>query len=167
MGGVGLSVEPAESNVVRPAAFILPRIRAGRRTDLDALYEFECRIFVKDRATRRSIEHSLSSPSQVVLVAEIGKVIVGAATLWIGKRHARLYSIGVHPGHRNRWIGFLLMKKCERIAREHDCTVMRLEVRADNHGAIDFYRRNHYNGVGIRVGYYGDGTDALKLEKDL
>ena len=167
MGGVGLSVERTGQDVVRPAAFSLPRIRVGRRADLDELADLERHIFGADSFAKNLIDYSLCSANQVVLVAEIGRVIVGSATIWMHTHSARLYSIGVHPDYRNRWIGFILMKKCERIARERGCTVVRLEVRVDNPTALEFYRRNHYKCVGCRSSYYGDGTAALKLEKVL
>ena len=38
-----------------------------------------------------------------------------------------------------------------------------LEVRVDNAPAINFYKNNGFKELGLRKGYYRDGTDALVM----
>jgi ribosomal protein S18 acetylase RimI-like enzyme len=40
---------------------------------------------------------------------------------------------------------------------------MRLEVRADDHGAVQFYETSGYRHFGKRRGYYGGHVDALRF----
>lgn len=127
----------------------------------------ELRCFGPDAAAKRSLAYSLNSPIQVVLVAEQDGVMVGSAIVWFSCWTARLYSISVDQEHRRRWIGMLLLKKVERLARARGCMFMRLEVRESNRAAIKFYARNKYAPVGRRPAYYSDGTDALRFEKEL
>ena len=42
-----------------------------------------------------------------------------------------------------------------------------LEVRADNPGAQAVYSGFGFERIGVRRGYYEDGTDAIMMKKDL
>jgi ribosomal protein S18 acetylase RimI-like enzyme len=44
---------------------------------------------------------------------------------------------------------------------------MRLEVHESNAAAIARYRKSGYRQFGCHAAYYGDGGDALRLEKPL
>jgi ribosomal protein S18 acetylase RimI-like enzyme len=103
-----------------------------------------------------------------VFVAEIDGIIVGAITIRFLIRLARIESLAVHEQLRRQLIGLRLLRRAERIAAvDHRCLAMRLEVREDNTDAVRLYLRNGYHVIGRKIGYYTDGTDALKFEKVL
>src|SRR6185312_11811488 len=80
---------------------------------------------------------------------------------------ARLYSIAVAPDFRGRGVAVLLMRDAEEIARGRGSRRLRLEARADNAAAIRLYERLGYGVIGRIAGYYADGTDALRYEREL
>ena len=57
------------------------------------------------------------------------------------------------------------MQAAEKTAIEHDCIALRLEVRADNHGALSLYEKLGYSQFGTYEHYYEDDQTALRLEK--
>lgn len=141
------------------------RIRAARDDDLPALLRIEAE-FPGDRLSRRQFLYHLYSPRARVRVVEDGS---GYALLLLrrGTRVARLYSIGVRASARGRGIGAALLGDVESTARDAGADRLRLEVRADNGGAIAFYLAHGYRQFGRHAGYYDDGADALRMEKPL
>jgi ribosomal protein S18 acetylase RimI-like enzyme len=148
-------------------------VRASYRravcSDLASLCEFEDRVFATDRITRPRWQRLLNSPRADILVAESKGSLIGCAVVLYlrGSRIARLYSIAVAPEVARNRIGTLLLAYAERAAFNLDQDVMRLEVRDTNAIAISFYRKNGYVQCGTNRGYYEDGGDALRLERDL
>jgi ribosomal-protein-alanine acetyltransferase len=153
----------------RAASIPKSRIRLARDADRVALIALENRVFSADRLSARQWRHHLRSDSAVVLVAERGDDIVGAAVVFFHTSHriARLYSIAVAPEARGSGLGEALLAAGERFAKKRGRTVMRLEVRADNRAAQRLYERRGYRRFGVRRGYYEDGADALRYEKIL
>lgn len=153
--------------MVGTSTISLPRIRVGRRADLDDIYALDQRVFAIDHFPRRSIRNSLMSKNQIVLVAEIDNKLVGTSTMFFHRLVARLYSIAVVPERQCRGIGRLILTTAEKWARHRNAVVMRLEVRDDNDRAISFYRSAGYTAFCRRIHYYRDGNDAIRFEKRL
>lgn len=148
-------------------------VRLANLADLDALVALENASFLDERVSRRSIRYSLRSPTMSVLAAIIddagGDVLVGAATLERRRngRIARLASLAVSSARSGRGLGGLLLDACEAEALSRGCTILRLEVRTDNPGAIRLYERRGYRQYTTKPDYYQDGTEALGFEKAL
>jgi [ribosomal protein S18]-alanine N-acetyltransferase len=143
-------------------------IRRGKPADLDALCEFESRVW-PDEMSRRSLRRLLASHSAEIAIAHADGVITGAAILLFraGSRVARLYSVAVDPAHTGRGIASALLAWAEQIARSRQCLSVRLEVHEKNHGAIKVYRKAGYHEFGRCRCYYEDRGDALRFEKKL
>ncbi len=43
--------------------------------------------------------------------------------------------------------------------------LVKLELRKSNLVALHFYLRNEFKQTGVRPGYYGDGEDAILMER--
>lgn len=148
-------------------------VRLAGLADLDALVALENASFVDERASRRSIRYSLRSPTMGVLAAVIddseGEVLVGAATIERRRksRIARLASIAVSSSRSGQGLGSLLLDAVEAEALVQGCSLLRLEARTDNLGAIRLYERRGYVHYGTKPDYYQDGTAALCFEKSL
>jgi ribosomal protein S18 acetylase RimI-like enzyme len=71
-------------------------------------------------------------------------------------------SIGVHPDLRRRGIGRRLLLDCERAL---EVPRVCLTLRLSNQPAKRLYQANGYHEVEIWQGFYGDGEDALLMEK--
>lgn len=145
------------------------RIRRATRTDLPALLALERSAFTTDHLSRRQYRRHLPSATAVVLAAVDGSVLLGKAIVFFRSQGdiARLYSIAVAHAARGRGLGQALLAAAEDAARERACTRMRLEVRQDNAGAIRLYERLGYHRFAARAGYYEDGADAWRYEKEL
>jgi ribosomal protein S18 acetylase RimI-like enzyme len=119
--------------------------------------------------SRRSIAGLAKSPSALLLVAVLGREVAGYAALLTrrGSRNARLYSIAVKPGAAGRGVGSGLLGAAEAEASRRGAQRMRLEVRADNTAAIQFYGKAGYSRTGQRQHYYEDGMTALLLARTL
>lgn len=75
-----------------------------------------------------------------------------------------LLKIGVDPMYQNRGIASRLLQKSMQMAAEKGATVVYLEVRLSNIGAIAFYRKLGFKTIGKRARYYPEtGEDALVL----
>ncbi|WP_037188257.1 MULTISPECIES: ribosomal protein S18-alanine N-acetyltransferase [Nocardiaceae] len=78
---------------------------------------------------------------------------------------SEVHTIGVDPSHHRRGIGGRLLDELLRVADEHGGPVF-LEVRTDNEPAIELYRREGFEIVGTRVGYYQpSGADAFTMRR--
>ena len=75
--------------------------------------------------------------------------------------------MAVDPRRGRRGVGRELLNACERYARAHGRTALRLEVRYDNVPAIALYEKLVYRQFGNYPGYYADGAEALRFEKRL
>lgn len=74
-----------------------------------------------------------------------------------------IMTIAVHPQHRRRGLGTLLLLDIFEQARERGVRRLTLEVRVSNVAAQRLYQAFGFHLEGRRLGYYGDGEDALIL----
>jgi ribosomal protein S18 acetylase RimI-like enzyme len=142
-------------------------LRRADPTDIDRLCEIETAAFAADRLSRRSLSRLVDGTTAVITVATEADRVVGYAAMLLHRKRAdaRLYSIAVDPRSAGRGIGRLLLDSAERSALVAGTRGVRLEVRQDNAGAIQLYRRAGYHQTGSRPGYYADGMAALTLRK--
>ncbi len=149
------------------------KLRRGRLSDIAALVALEREAFGDRRfaghvISRASFRRFLSRPEPTLIVAVAGDRIAGYVLVLYRAhvRRARLYSIGVAAAFRRRGLARRLLQAAQKDAVGRHCGAIRLEVRADQIGAIALYESSGYRSVGRRAGYYG-GVDALVLEKPL
>jgi [ribosomal protein S18]-alanine N-acetyltransferase len=129
------------------------KLRRARLSDLDALDALERAFFTPDHViSRRGLRHFISSPKSTFIVADVRGAVAGCALVNYreGSKRGRLYTISVGKEFQRR-----------------GCRIMRLEVRADDAGAIALYEAAGYLRFGRRVRYYDDRIDALRFEKPL
>ncbi len=144
------------------------KLRRGRIGDLDALLALERDFFTADhRISRRGFRHFIASPKSALIVAEIGGAVAGCALVLYrrGSRLARLYTIAVGRAFQRRGLARRLLAAAEQNARGKGRRVMRLEVRADDAGAIALYETSGYRLFGRRRRYYDNRIDALRFDK--
>lgn len=153
----------------RKSAADPPLIRLARRADLDALVSLENASFAHDRLSRRSLARLVGVRSAVVLVAEAGMRLVGAAVVLLRSysRRARLYSLAVAAAFAGRGLGSSLLAAAEEAAAARGAGWLTLEVREDNAPARRLYARRGYAETGRSEAYYSDGAAALHFSKRL
>ena len=151
---------------MRPRPPIRPRV--ARLPDLDGLLALEAG-FPGDRMNRRQYRWHINNPraSLRVLVVDGRQVASSLCFFRAASDCARLYSLVVAADRRGGGLGAAMLADAEREARRRGCLRMRLEVRADNPGAIGLYRAAGFVQVGELAGYYQDGAAGLRLEKRL
>ncbi len=144
-------------------------IRTATLDDLDRLVAIEDESFSSDRFSRRTFRYLLTKANAAVQVWEVEGAISGYVILLfnIGISLGRIYSIAVEPAQTGTGIGRHLMAAAEQTALQHHCIALRLEVRADNDSAIEFYKKLGYKQFAIAHDYYEDHADALRFEKSL
>lgn len=144
-------------------------IRPASRQDLDALVAIETAAFDIDRFSRRTFRYLLTRAHAETRVWEdAGRVLGYVVVLFhTGTSLARMYSLAVHPDARGRGLGRVLVEAAERLALDHGCISLRLEVRRDNPKAIALYEATGYRLFGTRKDYYEDHMEALRYEKRL
>lgn len=142
--------------------------RPADAADLPALVALEA-LFPGDRLSARSLRRLLRSPSARVCAIDGSEGLVGAAVLLTraGSRIGRIYSLVVAPSARGRGLARTLVATLEQEARRRGCARMRLEVRADNAAARALYSALGYIERARLPGYYEDGGDGLRLEREL
>ncbi len=144
-------------------------IREALPSDLDALVAVEDRSFKGDKLSRRSLGRLLSRGNATVMVDEEDGRLRGYSLVLYrsGTSLCRLYSIAVDPDFRGLGLGRSLLEAAEADALENECVIMRLEVRADNDGAIALYREHGYRQFASVPDYYEDHSEALRFERHL
>ncbi|MCC2616440.1 GNAT family N-acetyltransferase/peptidase C39 family protein [Aestuariibacter halophilus] len=154
----------AVTSVVSPLDIGLPQ-----QQDLDALVALEQQCFDSDRLSRRQFKHWLKAPGGVFLVVrEKGLVVAyGLVIMRKGTRLARLYSLAVSPLMRGRGVARELLLALEQATVAQGKLFMRLEVAADNSGAIHLYQQLGYRTFGTYSKYYDNGSDALRMQKPI
>ena len=97
----------------------------------------------------------------------LSNLIIGICVLQVVLDEAQINFFAINKNHRKKGFGTYLMryliKECEKL----NISKLILEVSHTNFTAEKFYSRFDFSTVGIRKGYYKDGSDALLKEKNL
>lgn len=143
---------------------------SGTPTDIPALVAIENRLFDDSdgRLTARNFRYHLQAQN-FLLVATAHQQgleqIAGYLLLLIYRKSARLYSIGVLPECQNQGIASALLGQAIAHTQTLGRKKMVLEVKVANQAAIALYQRLGFYAKKVVIGYYYDGTDALRMEK--
>src|SRR6266705_649863 len=97
------------------------------------------------------------------LVLTLNNEIVAYGVVDNWEDHDHLISIAVRPDSRRKGLGEVLLVELEkRLSNERP---LRLEVRQSNFAAIRLYSKRGFKKTGLAEGYYGDGENAIVMEK--
>jgi ribosomal-protein-alanine N-acetyltransferase len=145
------------------------RLRPFQPDDLPKLYEVDQACFAPGIAySKRELSAFIRNRNSETWIAEENGEIAG---FLIAEREPRkvlhLITIDVVATFRRRGVGSLLMDAAESWAREQDLKLIGLETAVDNLAAQTFYSERGYRKVGEIEGYYGDGTSAWVMVKEL
>ena len=90
-------------------------------------------------------------------------VLVAYGGMWLVADEGQITNIVVMESHRRKRIGDKILKELERFAKEEGATVLNLEVRESNQGAISLYEKNGFVRDGLRKNYYKSPTENAVL----
>jgi len=146
------------------------KIEDASITHLDRLFEIEMECFRSEAFTKQQIAQLLTNQNCISLIAKENDKIIGFI---IGMVYVEddvltghILTIDVSPSYRRKGVGIKLLQELERIFRDRQVKVSRLEVREDNIAALGLYQKLGYKKVGKLHYYYGDAHGIL-LEKVL
>lgn len=88
------------------------------------------------------------------LVAERDGQLLGHAVMSVAVGECHILNLCVHPAHQRQGLGRRLLRRLLALARRQDADTAFLEVRVSNRGAVDLYRSEGFDEIGLRKGYY-------------
>ena len=91
-----------------------------------------------------SLDLKLAQRDNLLLVARLADHIVGAVMAGYDGHRGWLYSVAVHPDHRRRSIGRLLIQHAESALAALNCPKINLQITADNGPVTAFYEKLGY-----------------------
>jgi len=148
------------------------RVRPMRPQDIPAVEAID-RLSFRLPWPPGAFARELSNGQSVLWVAEtVGEEdaaeVVGMLVLWPVLDEAHIATVAVHPYHRGRGVGKMLLATAVEFARSRRFKTVTLEVRASNRRAQNLYRRFGFQVVGRRYGYYNDNhEDALIMTLEI
>lgn len=113
--------------------------------------------------TAARVLRAIRDPEVVVLVARDGRQMAGFAIMDFGEETAHLSLIAVDPAHRRRGVGTRMFDWLKLSALTAGIAVIRLELRAGNIEAQQFYRCLGFEEIGWTAGYYRRRETALRM----
>lgn len=87
------------------------------------------------------------------------KKVVAYGGVWVVLDEGHITNVAVHPDHRGKRLGRLLMMELMRRASARGAARMTLEVRPSNTVAINLYRSLGFMEKGVRKKYYSDNNE--------
>src|SRR3989454_10310101 len=141
-----------------------PSIRPATQDDTNAISLLEEASFNDPYPSYFLSELARDNP-ETFLVLTLNDEIVGYGVVDHWEDHDHLISIAVRPDSRRKRLGEALLVELEkRLSKERPLT---LEVRQSNLAAIHLYSKRGFTKTGLAEGYYGDGENAIIMEKRL
>lgn len=143
------------------------QVRELKSEDMHTVYDIERKSF-RNPYPLSLLKHLHNLHPNGFLVAELEEKIVGYVIgflRWGATGH--ILALAVDPPYRRRGIGSTLMADIlERLRREGGKDV-RLEVRASNQTAREFYRKLGFKRKKMVPAYYSDGETAVVMVNEL
>ena len=140
--------------------------RKWRYEDIFRIAQLERECF-SDPWSFQMLADTFFGENTLTAAAEEGGVLVGYAFAVCAGEEADLANIAVAKERRGKGVAKGLLSRLEADARAAGVRKMFLEVRVSNAPAMSLYLGAGYVGRYARPRYYGDGEDALVMEKNL
>jgi [ribosomal protein S18]-alanine N-acetyltransferase len=119
------------------------------------------------RWTAKRVAASIAAPNVNVLVARLGRRIIGFAIMRYGDDDAHLDLLAVAPHYRRQGIAKQMLEWLEKCALIAGTFRIALEVRISNRAAQLFYQRMGYHPLSQLPDYYQGIEGALRMGRDL
>lgn len=141
-------------------------LRLARPADAPAMAQMareQIEAGLTPRYTASRIDRLIRDPDTLALVADDGQALQGFAVMSFGEERAHLVLLCVQPGQRRHGIGRQLLGWLLRSAGVAGIASVHLELRADNAGALDFYRALGFEQSLLVPGYYEGRIAARRM----
>ncbi len=117
--------------------------------------------------TGPTITRLMRRPDVNAIVARDQACVAGFAIMEYHREHAHLVLLAVQPAQRRSGLASRLLQWLEATAVVAGIAEIRLELRAGNDGARQFYQRHGYLVSSTVPGYYRGREDALRMTHTL
>jgi len=119
------------------------------------------------RWTPTRVEKQIRDPDTMTLVASVDGDFAGFAIMVFGEVRARLVLLAVAPRYRRSGIATSLLNWLEKSCVTAGIQEIRLEVRAGNRQAQQFYGNRGFTPCGQIAGYYDCREAAVLMTRSL
>jgi ribosomal-protein-alanine N-acetyltransferase len=132
---------------------------------IPAVTDIELELFPKSPWSESQFWSELAADHRMLLVANDDDVLVGYAGINIDRHDSEIMTIAVRPTHQGKGLGSALLQRMLDASDAARVPRVLLEVEVGNDAAISLYERFGFVRNGIRPNYYGQGIDALLMER--
>lgn len=139
-------------------------IREWRKEDVEEIAVLEKECFSDPWTKEMLISSSLLSGFCGFVVEDNDKIVGYIGSTFIFE-DSEVLLVAVKNSHRRKGLGKLLIETLTKKLKENDVEKIFLEVRKSNLPAINCYKTNGFVQIAERKQYYGDGEDAIIMEK--
>jgi [ribosomal protein S18]-alanine N-acetyltransferase len=158
---MGLGVDSLVSAAASSELVFEPMVAA----DLPQVMELE-RLAFPNPWTAGLFLHELKlSFSRLYLARNAARRLLGYACWWLVGDEVHILNVAVHPDARRNGTGRALVQRVVEDALAHNAASVSLEVGRTNEPATALYRSMGFSEVGLRRNYYGQGEDAVIMER--
>lgn len=113
--------------------------------------------------SRQRVARAISDAETMVLTSRHGGRMIGFAIMEFGDEKAHLSLLAVNPGYQREGIGSRMFEWLKESALTAGIVIVKLELRATNVAAQQFYRSLGFEEAGWAVGYYRGRETALRM----
>ena len=133
--------------------------------DIPHVLEIEQDVFGRDAWTAEQFWSELAGVplTRWYVVADDGTELAGYAGLSCARPDGDVQTIAVRRSRQGTGVGSQLLDALLAEAVRRGCSRVFLEVRAGNTAAMALYERRGFERIGVRRGYYADGSDAVVM----
>ena len=141
-------------------------VHSASLANLTTLLEIEDLSFSSDKVSRRQMRYILGQAKAFSLLAKTESKVVAYCICFTPRlpRAARLYSLAVMPGYRNKGIAGRLLKKAMHKLKALNYKSCNLEVRKNDKRTRSLYAKFGFKEVQLLPGYYQDGAVGIRMK---
>ena len=109
--------------------------------------------------SQKSFADAIANPSNIYLVAEEEKDILGYCGMWGIAGEGQITNVAVKKTCRKKCIGKQMLELLLQKGEKNGIVAFSLEVRESNHAAIALYEKFNFINAGVRKNYYEKPTE--------
>ena len=133
--------------------FKLQRLRRAKPQDAAAIAALEAVCF-EDPWSEQSVLSEIQKDNAEFLCLWYEDKLLGYGSFYFVDGVGYINNIAVHPDHRQKGIGGMILGELRNVARRLNLREMTLEVRCSNEAAMALYASRGFEQVGKRINFY-------------
>lgn len=142
-------------------------IRKMTINDIFEVVKLENQVFKESLGEEFFLKELEFNPFQKYYVYELNKTIISYIGLRVYDDQSEVIHFLVKEGYQNKGYGQAVFDYILDELKNNSIKTITLEVRKNNHPALNFYYKNDFNKIGLRKKYYSNNDDAILLMKEV